>query len=304
MRALPPLIVEVNKIVPVVSVVFAAVLMTTFVPKVAGPVTVTLLPLVLSVVILPFSVTPPAPVRATVLIPLAVCVPIAPTVTVLEVMLRSVALPTAAPSIVEAKLTLPLEVPVVNMRFAANITGSLKVILPPVPTVPAPANAPPLVAISPDKVIALPATAVLLFKFTAPPAPPLPDVNALPPTAFKVPVLIVVALVNVMFPAAKPLPATNASPPFVVIAPVVNAPVVVVIVTSPPAKPSAPEVSIVKPSELKVVVVTFNEGRWTLELISTAPALTIVNPPKGTVLPTPPLMAIVPLPAVSVRLCA
>ena len=73
---------EVNKISPVVSPVFAAVLIVTLAPKVAGPVIVTLLTVVLSVVILPFRVTPAKPVRATVLIPLVVCVPIAPTATV------------------------------------------------------------------------------------------------------------------------------------------------------------------------------------------------------------------------------
>ena len=109
-----PLIVELKETSPDPSVTFAAVLITTPVPKVAGPVTVTLLPIALSVVILPLSVTPPVPLRATVLIPLPVIVPIAPTVTVPPVALR-VTSSEVLPSIFSALIAPPA---LLTVKFA------------------------------------------------------------------------------------------------------------------------------------------------------------------------------------------
>ena len=122
-----PLMVELKETSPDPSVTFAAVLIVTPAPKVAGPVTVTLLPVVLSVVILPLSVTPPAPVKATVLIPLAVCVPIAPTVTVPPVALR-VTSSDVVPSILSALIAPPV---LLTVKFAPSrnlISAVLKAI--------------------------------------------------------------------------------------------------------------------------------------------------------------------------------
>ena len=108
-----PLIVELKETSPVPSTTFAAVLIVMPVPKIAGPVTVTLLLAALSVVMLPFSVTPPVPIRATVLIPLVVIVPIAPTATVPAVAL-SVTSSEEVPSIFRAVITPPV---LLTIRF-------------------------------------------------------------------------------------------------------------------------------------------------------------------------------------------
>ena len=75
------MIVELNVTAPVASPLFPLVSIATSAPSVTGPVSVTELPVALSVVISPFSVIPSRAVIETVLIPFATVVPIAPTET-------------------------------------------------------------------------------------------------------------------------------------------------------------------------------------------------------------------------------
>ena len=146
-----------------------------------------------------------------------------------------------APSRVLLKRMLPLVAPVVVIdRFAARSTGLSKVTLPPAPRLPAPLPAPPLVSISPLRVI-LPPVAV---RFTVPPEPPLAfeSASAGLPNVVSAPTLTVPPEMVIVPAFLPPLTAPSVSvPPEVVIAPVATAPDAV-IETVPPAALEPPVV--------------------------------------------------------------